>query len=379
MPDPETPGHGIRVDVELDLDREPGPEPVPPRSRIPNAAIGFAAVLIVLAAATVAGWKWLPVHTPQAETAVRAYLEAVQAGDVETALAMVGDVSGAATDYLAPEALDSRWVINEVAQVSYSEHTLDGTTVVYAEVYVEIEAFDGTRLGGRLGVQILEGDVSVQGGMRFSFFDSEILEHFGINGLSADMGHMMEEFWLLPGVYEFYEHIPSTIDVDMPPVLVLGNELIPLGGSHTLPRFPRPTIEATSEGRELVAERLREHFDTCAARPQIEGCAFALPPESEGRIALAEGAEWTITAYPEATTAPWRHGTLGHELFTAEPGRAEVPVTVTEPGGGGTHETTLSCAIWVDGIYAKFDFDGGVTVTPHSTAADSCRSMAEAD
>ncbi|GAB3230608.1 hypothetical protein GCM10027447_25200 [Glycomyces halotolerans] len=375
MSDPQTPPHDPEIHIDLDGDPDPDPEPRR-RPRIPNAVLALAAVLITLAAGSVAVWKWLPANPSSAEHVVREFLESVRGGDVDAALDMIGDVPE--VDYfLVPEALDERWEIAEIAQVQYEQNPRTGSMV--AKVYVEIVAHDGTRLGNRLTVLFEDGeDAVIVGGISTAEFYAETLEFIDVNGVVVESDEPMT-LRLLPGLYEFYRSAPPTLETEEPQVLALGNRSIPLGSPMPRESLSAPWPVASDHGIAALDERVREYFDACAAGSASAGCPFAYPPGTGDAVSIADDAAWTITAYPEAAVLQWNlSGGRGYELVTARPGSVEVEATLAEPGGG-TRETTLSCALWVDGMYGFFDHDGGVELIPGSRYDQRCRTMAAVD
>jgi hypothetical protein len=361
-------------EIVLSLDGDPEPELPRSRPRIPNAALAFIAAAIVFAAGVVAVAKWLQLREPAAEEAVRSFLEAVRSGDVDAALALA-DERGGSDRFLLAEALDDRWEIVQVAQVAYAETAEEAT----AEVYAEIEAFDGTRLGHRYRVRLEDEGPLVLDGLARTEYTPAGFGPLELNGYSADTGgesHVL----LLPGLYELYESRPATVDLDVRSVLALGDQFIDLGGERSSRWLPQPWPQVSPEGLEVIEAALRERLDDCAERAPVDGCPFAPPPEDE-RIRLPAGANWEITAYPQVT-AEYAHSWGAFEqafaLFTTEPGAAEVEAVIV--GDDGSERwTRLNCGISPDGVYAVFDTAGGVTLTPGPAAANHCRSMIEVE
>ncbi|GAB4007931.1 hypothetical protein GCM10029992_62990 [Glycomyces albus] len=306
---------------------------------------------------------------------MRAYLEAVRDGDVESALSMT-DPEDDGKEFLTPAPLDDRWEINEIAQVEYRENR--GGFDATADVYVEIEAYDGTRLGDRLTVAIEDGEATVLSGLtEADVYPSPALGMIELNGFTAEVADTMR-LRLLPGVYEFYGSAPDTLAFETPDRLVLGRSSVALGGHETTGLEGVPWPQVSDTGRELLNERLREHFDGCAADPAAEQCPFAPPPGAEN-IEIGPDAEWTITAYPEWSVDIWESVGDALRLSTARPGSVEIEATITQPGGG-TREATLSCPLLVDGMGAVFPYEGGVELRlGPMVVAQQCPSMVEAD
>jgi hypothetical protein len=390
------------------------PDATPPR-RYPyvhNIALAYAAIAIALAAAVVTVVKWSPLHRPVAESAVLSFLEAIRDGDVEGALAhtdqedllVTAQTGGTAVsddphgqgrepnnedpdadpewdatrgDYLAPEALDARWEIVTVAQVSYQ--ALEGRNEATAQVYAEIEAHDGTRVGHRYRVSVEHGRAKIVGAVpeaeAWGAFD-----YLDMNGVRLDMDPDVgfANIYLLPGLYEFYPDLPPTVGLDEgSAMLALGDAYIMLGAEAPNEWMPAPWPVITPEGEEAVNAALRVHYDGCAADPSDEGCPFAFPDDPERELVPAPGASWEVTAYPlVAAEQLWYEFGFGYSLQTAVPGEAQVLARITEDGQERT--ALVSCAIWLDGLYAELDAEGGAKVADNQDlGADHCRSVIE--
>jgi hypothetical protein len=390
------------------------PDASPPPSRYPyvhNIALAYAAIAIALAAAVVTAVKWSPLHRPVAESAVLSFLEAVRDGDVEGALAhtdqeditdtaVTGGAPGSSGhsppsnttedpdapewdatrgEYLAPEALDARWEILTVAQVEYEE--LEGGNEAIAEVYAEIEAYDGTRIGHRYRVSVDQGRAEIVGAVpeveAWGAFD-----YLDMNGVRLEMDPDVgfANIFLLPGLYEFYPELPPTVALEgSGTMLVLGDTFLMLGSEVPDEWMPAPYPEVTREGEDAINAALRAHFDACAGDPSGEGCPFEFPQDPDRDLVPAPGATWEVTVYPLVSAEQlWYEFGLGYSLQTAVPGEARVLAQITEDG----HERTalVSCPIWVDGLYSELDTEGGATINDEEyLAPDSCRSVIEVE
>ncbi len=374
-------GEEHEIDLGAVGESAPAPDPAPsPRRRFPrihNAALAYAAIAIALAAAVVTVVKWSPLHRPLAEAAVASFLQAVRDGDVEGALAHT-DQKDASGPYLVPEALDPNWEVVTVAQVDYDELRPD---MAVAQVYAEIEAEDGSRIGHRYRVEIERGEAVIKEAMTAT--DAwGALEYLDMNGVRIDIDPEagLVSILLLPGRYEFYPDLPSTMDLEGgDAMLVLGNRYLALGSDTADEWLPAPRLLMSAEGEDAVNAALRAHYDACAADPSGDGCALAFPIDAERDLAVAPGAAWEITAYPEvrAERLWFEHGT-GFGLQSAVPGEARVLAEITEDGESRT--ALVSCPIWVDGLYATLDDEGGAAINPGlGLAEERCRSVIEVE
>ncbi|RRR97303.1 hypothetical protein [Glycomyces terrestris] len=357
----------------------PGPAPAPPRPRLrfPNAAMAFAAAVCVLAAGAVAVAKWAPVARLNAEDVVTGYLEAARAGDIQGALAFT-DQPNATGDFLVPEALDDRWEIVEVGQVQYAASAREGRYT--AQVYAEIEAFDGTRIGFRYLVGIEHGQALIENALDAT----EAYPPFGhvdINGVTAPVDEALgiTNIVLLPGVYELYPDLPSTMELDGPSVVVaLGDRFALLGEERSDEWLPMPWPEVTAEGRAQIDEALRGHLDACAREPEVAGCPLGFPDDPEREVAAAPGAQWEITAYPESEAQWWGYEMLeGFVLTTVVPGEARIEAVVTEDGSSRT--AVVSCPVWIDGLAVEFGAAGAAIGRADGTTVERCNSLAEVE
>jgi hypothetical protein len=376
-------------EVSIDLgaaDAPVAPEgPPPPQERrrwlgLPpgreNLLLAYVAIALVLAAAVVAAVKLSPLNRPLAEETVRAFLEASRDGDVDEALSYT-NLSEPVGGFLRPEALDPSWRIVTVAQVDYRDDRGNGTAV--AQVYAEIEADEGTRVGYRYRVGIERGRADIENALvavdTYAAFD-----HLDINGVSVpvddETGYM--QVMLLPGVYEFYPDLPSTFTTDHDTrMIALGSRFASFGEETSDMWLPVPALEVTEEGKATMDAAIREYYDACAAVPSGEGCPFAFPEDREREVALAPGAVWEVAAYPRVRAQSWMYVIgEGFGLVTIEPGEARAQVVITEDGRERT--ATVSCPIWTEGLSANFDFEGGATIEEGSFGAEErCRSLTE--
>ncbi|MQM27673.1 hypothetical protein [Glycomyces albidus] len=348
------------------------------RLRIPNAAMAFAAIVFALAAGAITVVKWSPIGALNAEKVVTGFLEAAQAGDIDGALAFT-DQPNATGDFLVPEALDTRWSIVEVGQVEYAASAREGRYT--SQVYAEIEAFDGTRIGFRYLVGIEHGKALIENALAASEA-YPAFDHIDINGVSAPVDEALgiTNIVLLPGVYEFYPDLPSTMELESPAVaLALGSRFVLLGDDHADEWMPIAWPTVSAEGEALIDAALRDYLNVCAADPEVAGCPFGFPEDPDRDVTAAPGARWEIIAYPKAE-AEWRGFELlqGFVLVTSAPGEARITAVVTE--GGETRETVVSCPIWADGLWADLDFAGGAVIArADGTTIERCGSLVEVD
>lgn len=358
---------------------DPGPDLPPSRRfpRIPNAALAYAAVAVALAAAVIAVVKWSPLHRPIAESTVAEFLDAVHEGDVEAALALT-DQADAEGPFLVPEALDSSWTVTEVAQVAYEE---DDEGRANAQVYAEIEDLDGNRVGHRYHVVVDRGEARIHRAMdEIEAWGS--LDYLDLNGVRFEISLEQGPSYilLLPGFYEFYPDLPSTMELEgSPTMLALGNKFLSIEDHYVDTWMPSPWLEVSQEGEDRVNAAIREFYDACAADPAGEGCPFAFPEDPDRELALAPGEHWQVVSYPEVRADRlWYEHLAGFALESSVSGEARVRAEITE--GRETRTALVSCPIWVSGLYAAFDDEGGFVIDPSGgLSQDRCRAVVEID
>jgi hypothetical protein len=250
-----------------------------------------------------------------------------------------------------------------------------------AKVYAEIEAYDGTRIGYRYQVGVEHGKAVLEGAIpKVEAWAS--MDYLDMNGVHIEMEPEVgyTNVYLLPGLYEFFPDLPSTVEIkEGAEMLALGGLYLTLGLDTPDVWLPVPWPEVTQEGEEAVNAALQAHYDDCAVGAVSEGCPFAFPEDSERELALAPGAVWEVTTYPKVEAEQlWYEFGLGYMLLTAVPGEARAQVEITEDGA--TRTALVSCPIWVDGLYAELDDDGGASVNDDSDMAeDHCRAVVEVD
>ncbi|WP_035737872.1 hypothetical protein [Glycomyces arizonensis] len=351
------PHQAPRQEIHLPLYEPAPPPPLRARRRVSNLGLVLIAVFALAAAAL----TWFPTQSSSAEEAVRSFLEDVRAGDVDAALERLENPPG--SPFLVPEALDSAWEIVEVAQVGYKREK-DGERS--ASVYAEIRADDGTRLAYRYRVEFDSGEPLIDNRLISRSYTEAALE---VNGVAGPA----ESLYLLPGVYHFYESVPPEIDMHLPPMLVLGNHFVELGGERTIDYLPEPRLEFTAEGEAAVNEALRVYLDRCMISPS-ESCPFYLP-NSVPFVDADRSEPWRVTEYPEVAPVSWLgQGSL--RLSTLAEGSVEFDLVPAD--SDGAEPITASCTFGADGLILSIDPDtGAFTVKREITMTTPCEWLTE--
>ncbi|GAB3998476.1 hypothetical protein GCM10029992_24390 [Glycomyces albus] len=177
---------------------------------------------------------------------------------------------------------------------------------------------------------------------------------------------------LLPGLYRFFESAPPTLDLNMPPVLVLGDRILELGADAPSDELDNPRPELTDSGARQLDIALRAFIDDCA-RTRSQGCPLGLRQSQRGLSEADPQADWRIIDYPTAVIDD-SFDSRSMQLSTTEPGIAEFDALV--------HGTTITvtCPIWVEGLAVRIGWDSGVvTVATDRGTPDPCDRFAEAE
>jgi hypothetical protein len=351
--------------VEIVVDRDGvEPEPEPDREwtgRLrqltpPNSVLAVAAVLLLVAAAVLAVVKYAGDRETAAEALVRSFLEAVRAGDVDAALAMT-DFNGTAPIH-DPAVLDDRWEIVEVAQVAHPEDSV-------VEVYAEIRAYDGTSVADRLLVDLASSRPVLKDALTRAEWHTTTGNPV-VNGVEISYNGD-PQYRLLPGVYEFAERVPPTLNAEPVEMVALGHALVEFDSPWSSVWVPGSSLTITSIGRERVQAGVLDYLDDCVASLNsgeynlscpvgpiasltVDDDSMTIESDSGG----LEAGTWTIVDYPEVALEELSWGGMEFPLVTLEPGTAEVQLA--------DGPTVLRCPIWMDGASAEFHAGGSVEI-----------------
>ncbi len=302
----------------------PRPAPTALRRRVWIAAI---AALALIAAGAV---TWTVVRDHPAETVVKDFFAALQAKDVDAALALVaesGMPDGTQPHLLVPEAVGDGW-------------ELTGTEVEGRETIASVTAEFDTPDGVQHGRYELESEpdgtwtledpfVSVRAG-------TDVIRYLQANDAVTAIDATASTVVLFPGVYRLYPDVPGVVDAyDTRPVALFGDAAFEVPG---LGMSPEP--EAVASVQQDVHDRIAACLD--AAQPAPDDCPFGLldgtnVTADEGDLDTFTEAEWGLEAYPDLSIP---------ETFRMEPADPDIRVSLTVTGYGGSVETrfTTACA-----------------------------------
>ena len=348
--------------------------PTPPAPRTPEQAarrrrlliglIGGAALLLVLVVAGAVTFATMSAsHRPEAT--VRDYLGAVQAGEVERALALDGtevadgdvlltdDAYAAADDQVDGFQLGAVSTDGDDAQVEAVVHRADGST--HAQDFTLVRDGRDLLFFDRWALQPVDlGTVSVQVAGPAS---AEIAVDGTPVTRGADGSVSLKAF---PGSYEValaaenesYSATAATAVVEGAVVTAQPTLL-------TTTLTPAGTTAATAAVDAWVAG--------CIASTDLrpEGCSFGLYDTESGRYTLS-GQKWTLESAPQFTVGDWQDG--GWTVSTTTPGSASFTAQgVDAAGNSGVYGSLAPVPVRVGGLISDVTADGATFTSSVAT------------
>ena len=348
--------------------------PTPPAQRTPEQAarrrrlliglIGGAALLLVLVVAGAVTFATMSAsHRPEAT--VRDYLGAVQAGEVERALALDGtevadgdvlltdDAYAAADDRVDGFQLGAVSSEGDDAQVEAVVHRADGST--HAQDFTLVRDGRDLLFFDRWALQPVDlGTVSVQ-------VAGPASAEIAVDGTPVTRGSdgsvSLKAF---PGSYEValaaenesYSATAATAVVEGAVVTAQPTLL-------TTTLTPAGTTAATAAVDAWVAG--------CIASTDLrpEGCSFGLYDTESGRYTLS-GQKWTLESAPQFTVGDWQDG--GWTVSTTTPGSASFTAQgVDAAGNSGVYGSLAPVPVRVGGLISDVTADGATFTSSVAT------------
>jgi hypothetical protein len=348
--------------------------PTPPAPRTPEQAarrrrlliglIGGAALLLVLVVAGAVTFATMSAsHRPEAT--VRDYLGAVQAGEVERALALDGtevadgdvlltdDAYAAADDRVDGFQLGTVSTDGDDAQVEAVVHRADGST--HAQDFTLVRDGRDLLFFDRWALQPVDlGTVSVQ-------VAGPASAEIAVDGTPVTRGSdgsvSLKAF---PGSYEValaaenesYSATAATAVVEGAVVTAQPTLL-------TTTLTPAGTTAATAAVDAWVAG--------CIASTDLrpEGCSFGLYDTESGRYTLS-GQKWTLESAPQFTVGDWQDG--GWAVSTTTPGSASFTAQgVDAAGNSGVYGSLAPVPVRVGGLISDVTADGATFTSSVAT------------
>jgi hypothetical protein len=331
---------------------DPSPVHPEPRHVLSRLAIVYAVAVGVLVVAFVGVVVALNMSLYSASGYVKAYLGALERGDVQAALAFSGvEAQGGASDALLRGDMMAELTDVEIVD---DENMGGGMHHVLAEY----------RVGGRTAQTMF---VVEHTGPRLLFFNSwtfaqsplTTLDIVPRNAVEFDVNGSRVLATAPPGE-------PSTFAVLVPSALTIHHESLYLESEKTtlLVTEPRPEpfvleMFASDAFEQAVHDELSAYLDECAAQQVLfpTGCPFGKSIADR----LDSAPSWTIVEYPSVTIVPGPQ--MGTWIMKPTAGTANLKVEVRSQFDGRVSQLDEDIRFTVSYL-VTFTEDGGLTLTP---------------
>lgn len=362
---------------EHDEPEDDVPGAVPGDARLRSArrrSITWYAVAGVIIVLLLGILVWPGAANP-AERQVRAFLSAIQRGDVAAATAVVDDEPDSSADdsFLRVAVSRQRWHLDSVRAVPSAlgpgESLVDAT----------ISTAGGRTASYRFTVFRSGDDWRLRDPYVYLTFGTFPLPYVDVDGHrkalpeTAARVARVGKLALLPGVHRFFASAPDTVTVArsgyplMPGTYVLRQpDAIVLDGTPvTLP----PTT-LTAEAQRQAQHQVDAYLDACATHRRLvtPGCPFgaeSVPvPGHPGQVfsgAEVTSVSWAVVWHPVITVQP-----DGNEFSVADrrPGLVKLTVTGTDRQTGVHATTTLTCPTRDGVLRVDLTDSGGLRLYP---------------
>lgn len=302
---------------------------------------------------------------------VQDYMDAIHAGDTETALDIAGEPEATGRqEFLSADALADDWSVDAIVE----RHRRDD------ESYVDVTiSAGGTSRQGRFHLVRGEDD-------QWTMESPYVLVNLAAGGLDAvELGSVRQEtqrgadtpdvklLLVFPGVYRLYPSLAKRITVE-PKMLIA----TPMAN----PESPLPVsadFSLTDEGAKQAQEAINARVDECAEKTDIDpaGCPFNAEDKAIIRaLDDVEGVTWTVVSYPEAHFTKSDNGGLA--LILRKPGTVTLTGTGVpeEPEGSPRTTFTTTCEFGLSGFSYDMTMDGlTVDSNPRDNYSASSRTV----
>ncbi|QSB05257.1 hypothetical protein [Natronoglycomyces albus] len=228
--------------------------------------------------------------------AMQDFLEASRTGDISTAMEYVAfPPRGQSAKLLHPDAVSTMWEVDDVSLLWFSDRSefTDETASARVEVTIigpqETEVTSKFMMGQRRGERwyIHHALSSVETNL-------QTLPYVEANGHRAEIGRSRgdsDNFYVLPGVYEFYSQEMEVFESGIDTKVVLGSRVFSVGEEQIelFNRDRRQTVSLNDDLQlkstvdEVANARLRSHLTLCVDTtdgPRQEGCPFGTTPDN---------------------------------------------------------------------------------------------------
>lgn len=369
----------VRSAVRVVEQANAGPVPagaVRRRSRWGRIAWYAVAGAVIVLLTTLLVW---PRQPTDAERQVRAFLTAVQRGDVAAAQRLVDDrpdTRMSSPSFLRSDVLRQRWRVTSVRsdddadERSYSAE-VDATIAVPGGPSVT-HRFDLVRESG-------DGAWRLRDPYVYLTFGTFPVSYVAINGHREKLPRPGENttygarYVLFPGVYRFFSSAPAVTHSTRAYPLMPGQYAVrqdddaSAAGPNAL---TLPRMRLTGSAQRKAQQAVYDYLDDCVRRAKLvtPGCPFGAEsvPEPGRPDRIFYGREikstrWKLQRHPEVTIEP-----VGNEFQVVDrrPGTLKLTVTGTDEDTGFHATTSMSCPTRDGVLRVDVTDSGGFRVYP---------------
>ncbi len=305
---------------------------------------GLVVVAVVATAVTVSALGKEPTDV------VAEYLDAIQAGDTETALEIAGEPdTGNRLAFLTPDALTADWTVDALAERHRTEGEVDVDVTLRAGEETEQGRFhltddgDGWRIESPfVAVDLWTGDLDVVelGSAR------QPVEK------AKDAGRLRTRLLLFPGAYQLYPSMADRLAFAPSTIIVTPR---PEGNTFDV----QPEVTLTNEGADAANDVLTRYVTDCAAKTGAEpaGCPFNAEEQLYGYEDVQD-VTWELVHAPAASFAQSRDLSRLVAPVSRRPGLVRLTVTGVEDDGAAPTTVTTECEFDIDSLGITTTIDG---------------------
>lgn len=297
---------------------------------------GLVVVAVVATVVTVAAAGKDP------EDVVREYLDAIRAGDTETALAIAGEpnTSGKLA-FLTADALADDWTVDRVVERHRHEDEVDVDVTLRAGEETEEGRFHLTASedGWRMEAPFVEAELWV-GDLDVVELGTVAKPVEGVKGNGAGTVRVV----LFPGVYRPYASLADRFTTT--PTTIMA---VPQQKDTTLP--VELEFALTKTGAANVNGAIARYVTDCAAKTGVEpdGCPFNAEP-LQYRYAEVQNVTWSVVTLPEASFLKQRSPERAINPVLRRPGVVRMTVTGIAEDGAPPTTVTVDCEFGIDSL-----------------------------
>lgn len=345
----------------------------------------LATVLVVLVAGGIGAYFHNRITMDAPEQAMEAFLEAVQAKDVEEVRSLMTESARSEFNIVDdPAALSSDWDIGEIRGTALITDPDD----VRAYISTEIIGPNDTRVSDTLEMHRVDGTWLVAAPFSAVTLPEDTFAHLEVNGELHDQrvnNNSTQTFHFLPGVYEYFSHGMDLLEPKFESVVKVGeeSEATEMAEGHYYRSFvehereSNPHLHAqiglTDDAQEAAQSSVDDYLDACVTEGGSNtGCPVSISSGELYDVIGDEviqshdlsGAEWTIDEYPVVEVV-YESPTGSRNMLdfeTESAGEAELSIEVITDSGSQTF--TLQCDFGIDKLHPVLGNDGRLYIGP---------------